>query len=62
MQCHPSLYYVMYLGTLLFVVQFNVFISFIIYCLLTFLVMQHIPNRVTFERNIQKSVPRALQL
>ena len=27
MQCHPSLYYVMYLGTLLFAVQFNVFIS-----------------------------------
>ena len=26
-QCHPSLYYVMYLGTLLFVVQRNVFIS-----------------------------------
>ena len=26
-QCHPSLYYVMYLGALLFVVQRNVFIS-----------------------------------
>ena len=27
MQCHTSLYYVMYLGTLLFPVQRNVFIS-----------------------------------
>ena len=27
MQCHPSLYYIMYLETLLFVVQCNVFIS-----------------------------------
>ena len=50
MQCHPSLYYVMYLGTLLFAVQFNVFISllwflFIVYYL--FLVMQHIANTVS---------------
>ena len=34
MQCHPSLYYVMYLGTLLFVVQFNVFISLLWFYLL----------------------------
>ena len=27
MQCHPSLYYVMFLGKLLSAVQFNVFIS-----------------------------------
>ena len=27
MQCYPSLYYVMYLGTLLFAVQLSVFIS-----------------------------------
>ena len=27
MQCHPPLHYVIYLGTLLFAVQFNVFIS-----------------------------------
>ena len=38
MHCHPSLYYVMYLGTILFAVQFNVFISllwflFIVYIL-----------------------------
>ena len=48
--CPPSLYYVMYLGTLLFAVQFNVFISllwfsFIVYYL--FLVMQHIANTVS---------------
>ena len=50
MQYHPSLYYVMHLGTLLFAVQFNVFISllwilFIVYNL--FLVMQHIENTVS---------------
>ena len=28
MQCHPSLYYIMYLGTLSFAVQFIVFIRF----------------------------------
>ena len=38
MQCHLSLYYGMYLGTLLFAVQLNVFISllwflFIVYYL-----------------------------
>ena len=42
MQCHPSLYYVMYLGTLSFAVQFNVFISlgwflFVYYLVLWFL-------------------------
>ena len=61
MQCHPSLYYVMYLGTLLFAVQFNVFISllwflFIVYYLVLwflfivyylFLVMQQITNTVS---------------
>ena len=64
MQWHPSLYYVMYLGTLLFAVQFNVFISllwflFIVYYLVLwflfivyylFLVMQQITN--TVERSI----------
>ena len=50
MRCHPSLYYVMHLGTLLFALQLNVFISlvwflFIVYYL--FLVMQHIANTVS---------------
>ena len=68
MQCHPSLYYAMYLGTFLFVVQFNVFIS-----LLWFLFSDAAGNqrsqvveipveRSVFECNIQKSVPRSLQL
>ena len=50
MQYHPLLYYVMYLGTLLFAVQFNVFISllwllFIVSYL--FLVMQYIAKTVS---------------
>ena len=74
MQCHPSLYYVMYLGTLLFAVQFNVFISllwflFIVYYLFrgaaysehSYLV-EIVVERSIFECNIQKSVPRSLQL
>ena len=36
MECHRSLHYVMYLGTLLFAVQLNVFIS-----LLWFLIIAH---------------------
>ena len=60
MQCHPSLYYVMYLGTISFVVQFIVFISllflFIVYYLALwflfivyyrFLVIQQIMNTVS---------------
>ena len=48
-QCHPSLYYVMYPGTLLFPVQLNVFISllwflFIVKNLKSFLVMQQVTN------------------
>ena len=42
MQCHPSLYYVIYLGKLSFAVPFDVFISllwlfivYVIYCLLS---------------------------
>ena len=86
MQCHPSLYYVMYLGTLSFAVQFNVFISllwflFIVYYLVLWFLFivyylffsdvvdnEHsylvdIPvERSIFKCNIQKSVPRSLQL
>ena len=43
MQCHPSLYYVMYLGALLFAVQFNVFIGFLLFLFIVyylFLVMR----------------------
>ena len=36
MQCQPSLYYVMYLGTLLFAVQFNVFISLLWFLFIVF--------------------------
>ena len=39
MQCHPSLYYVMYLGTLLFAVQFNVFISLLWFLFVYYLVL-----------------------
>ena len=82
MQCHSSLYYVMYLGTFLFAVQLNVFISllqflFIVYHLVLwflFIVFSNaadnehsklveIPiERSVFECNIQKCVPRSLQL
>ena len=49
MQCHPSLYYVMYLGTLLFAVQFNVFTSLIwfLFVYYLFLVIQHMANTVS---------------
>ena len=48
MQCHPSLYYVRYIGTLLFAVQVNVFISLLwfIFVYYLFLVMQRIANTV----------------
>ena len=39
MQCHPSLYYVMYLGTLSFAVQFNVFISLLWFLFVYYLVL-----------------------
>ena len=75
MQCHPLLYYVMYLGTLLFVVQFNVFISLLWFCYLLFTnffsdaaytehcyLVEIVVKRSIFERNAQKRVPRSLQL
>ena len=74
MQCHPSLCYVMYLGTFLFAVQFNAFVSllwFLFIAYYRFLVMQQKTNsylveipveRSIFGCNIQKSVPRSLQL
>ena len=76
MQYHPSLYYVMYLGTLLCAVQPNVFISllwflFIVYCLLSFFgdaayseysYLVEIVVDLIFECNIQKSVPGSLHL
>ena len=37
MQCHPSLYYAMYLGTVLFAVQFDVFISLLGFLFIVFL-------------------------
>ena len=43
MQCHPSLYYVMCVGTILFVVQRNVFISLLWF----YLVMQQVTNTVS---------------
>ena len=68
MQCYASLYYTMYLGTLLFVVQRNVFIS-----LLWFLFSDAAGNeqsqlvetaveRLIFKCNIQKNNHRSLQL
>ena len=75
MQCHPSQYYVMYLRTLLFAVQFNVSISFLwlLFVYYLFLVIQQITNTVIllkFQYNVQfssaifkkKNVPRSLQL
>ena len=68
MQCHPSLYYAMYLGTFLFVVQFNVFIS-----LLWFLFSDAAGNersqvveipveRSVFECNIQKKCTKIITI
>ena len=77
MQCHLSRYYVMYLGTLLFAVQSNVFISllwflFIVYCLLSFFsdvayseysyLVEIVVEDLIFEYNIQESVPGSLHL
>ena len=51
MQCHPSLYYVMYLGTLLFAVQRNIFISlsflFVYLFIHLLLVMQQVRSTVS---------------
>ena len=71
MQCHPSLYYVMYLGALLFAVQFNVFISLLCFFLLFTILFSNAANkehsylvkipveRSIFECDIQKSIPRS---
>ena len=68
MQCHPSLYYVIYLVTLLFAVQRNVLISLLWFLFSGAASNEHsqlveIPvERSSFKCNIQKSVPRSLQL
>ena len=68
MQCHPSLYYVMYLGTLSFAVQHNVFISLLWFLFSYAAGNEHsklveIPVECSiFKFNIQKSVPRLLRL
>ena len=67
-QCHPSLDYVMYLGPLLFAVQRNVFISLLWFLFSDAASNEHsqlveIPvERSSFKYNIQKSIPRSLQL
>ena len=67
MQCYLSLYYVMFLRTLLFAVQCNVFISFL-WCLFSaagneYSYFVEIPvERSTFKFNIQKSIPGSLRL
>ena len=72
MQCHSLLYYVMYLGTLLFAVQFNVFIKLLWFFFNIFFrdaadnehsYLVEIPvEHSILERNTQKSDPRSLQL
>ena len=63
-----SLYYVMYLGTLLFAVQSNGFISLLWFLFSDSAGHEHsqlveIPVECsTFQCNIQKSVPRSVQL
>ena len=64
MQCHPSLYYVMYLEILLFAVQLSVLISLftIFFSVAAYseqsLRVEIVVERSIFESNIQKSVPR----
>ena len=62
MECHPSLYYLMYLGTLLFAVQVNVFINLLLFLFAVYylflLLMQQITNTVSllkFQYNVQFS-------
>ena len=68
MQCYPSLCYVEYLGTLLFAVQHNVFISLLWFLFSDAEGSEHsylveIPVECsTFKCYIQKSVPRSLRL
>ena len=60
MQCYPSVYYVMYLGTLSFAVQRNIFIRLLWFLLRDAAGSEHcllveIPvKRSTFKCNIQK--------
>ena len=55
MQCHPSLYYIIYIGTLLFAVQRNVFIS-LLWFLLSLL------NCVTYVPTCQRALRAYLLL
>ena len=68
MQCYPSLYYTMYLQTLLFAVQRNIFISLLLFLFSDasgneYILLVEIPvERLIFTCNIQKNNPRSLQL
>ena len=44
MQCHPSLYYVIYIGTLLFAVQRNAFISLLWFLLSLLNCVPYVPH------------------
>ena len=68
MQYYPSLYYVMYIGTLLFAVQCNVFMSLLWFLFIDAARKEHSQlvhirvERSAFKNNIQKSIPKSLQL
>ena len=57
MQCHPLLYYIMYLETVLFVVQRNVFISLLWFLLNLLNCVSYSPS---CQRALRAYVPRCL--